>query len=123
MVQKAKIRYSEAFKLQVLREVESGKFSIRSAAYKAYGIRGCGTIERWARKYGMNHLVGKVVRVETVKELDETKELKKRVRELERALADAHIDSKLDGAYLEIACRAAGIKDVDDFKKKHAGKS
>jgi transposase len=70
----------------------------------------------------MNHLVGKVVRVETVKELDETKELKKRVRELERALADAHIDSRLDAAYLQIACRAAGIENVDDFKKKHAGK-
>lgn len=122
MVQKARLRYSEAFKLQVLREVESGKFSSKSAAYKAYGIRGCGTIECWARKYGMNHLVGKVVRVETVKELDETKELKKRVRELERALADAHIDSRLDAAYLQIACRAAGIENVDDFKKKHAGK-
>lgn len=122
MEQKSKIRYSEAFKLQVLREVESGKFTTRAAAYRAYGISGCGTIERWARKYGKNHLVGKVVRVETVKELDETKELKKRVRELEKALADAHIDSRLDAAYLRIACRAAGIEDVEDFKKKHVGK-
>jgi hypothetical protein len=41
---------------------------------------------------------------------------------LEKALADAHLDSKLDAAYLRIACRAAGIEDVDGFKKKHAGK-
>jgi len=120
--EKASVRYSEAFKLQVLRGVETGKFVTRAAAYRAYGIPGCGTIERWARKYGKNHLIGKVVRVETPQEMDEAKELRKRVRELEKALADAHLDSRLDAAYLQIACRAAGIEDVDEFKKKHAGK-
>ena len=122
MVPKAQVRYSEAFKLQVLRTIEEGKFATRQAAYRAYGIRGCGAIERWARKYGKNHLLGKVIRVETAKELDEARELKKRVRELEKALANAHIDSKLDAAYLRIACRAAGIEDVEGFKKKHVGK-
>jgi hypothetical protein len=48
--------------------------------------------------------------------------LRKQVRELKGALADAHIDSKLDAAYLRIACRAAGIEDVEAFKKKHAGR-
>jgi hypothetical protein len=32
------------------------------------------------------------------------------------------LDLKLDKAYLKIACRRAGIEDVEDFKKKHAGK-
>jgi len=118
---KGTIRYSEAFKLQVLREVESGRFATRSAAYRAYGIRGSGAIERWARKYGKNHLVGKVIRVETPDELDEMKELRKKVRELEKALAEAHIDRRLESAYLKIACRAAGIEDVEGFKKKHVG--
>lgn len=122
MVEKATVRYSEAFKMQVLREVEAGKYVTRTAAYRAYGIPGRGTIERWARKYGKNHLVGKVVRVETPQEMDEAQELRKRVRELEKALADAHLDSRLDAAYLRIACRAAGIEDVEGFKKKHAGK-
>ena len=116
------IRYSEAFKLQVLRELEVGRFSSRYGAARAYGISGAGTIQYWARKYGKNHLLGKVVRVETPKEVNEVKELRKRMRELEKALADAHIDARLDAAYLKIACRAAGIEDVDDFKKKHAGK-
>lgn len=119
---KPSVRYSEAFKLQVLRELEEGKFPTRHAAARAYGIRGLGSIEYWARKYGMSHLLGKVIRVETPKEINEARELRKRVRELEKALADAHIDSKLDAAYLRIACRAAGIEDVDDFKKKHVGK-
>jgi transposase-like protein len=108
--------------LQVLRGLEEGKFSNRSQAAKAYGITGNGMINYWARKYGKNHLIGKVVRVETPREVSEVKELRKRVRELEKALADAHIDSRLEDAYLKIACRAAGIQDVEDFKKKHAGK-
>jgi transposase len=116
------MRYSEAFKLQVLHELEEGKFASAAAAARAYGVSGRTMIRYWARKYGKNHLLGKVVRVETPKEVSEVKELRKRVRELEKALADAHIDRRLDDAYLRIACRAAGIEDVDDFKKKHAGK-
>lgn len=119
---RATIRYSEAFKLQVLRELEEGRFESRTAAARAYGIRGLGTIEYWARKYGKLHLLGKVVRVENAKEISESRHLRKRVRDLEKALADAHLEHRFDGAYLRIACRAAGIEDVDDFKKKHAGK-
>jgi transposase-like protein len=116
------IRYSEAFKLQVLRELEEGHFATRAAAYRAYGIRGQGTIESWAVKYGKNHLVGKVVRVETPKEVSELKTLRKRVKDLEKALADERLGHMFDEAYLRIACRTAGIEDVDEFKKKHAGK-
>jgi len=115
------IRYSEAFKLQVLREIEAGRFETRGAAYRAYGIRGQGTIERWAVKYGKNHLVGKVVRVETAKEVSELKRLRQRVKDLEKALADERLGHMLSQAYLEIACETAGIEDVDAFKKKHAG--
>lgn len=116
------MRYSEAFKLQVIRELEDGRFRSPFEAGRAYGVKGGGTVAYWLRRYGKNRLLGKVVRVETPKEVNEAKELRKRVRELEKALADAHIDSRLDAAYLRIACRAAGIEDVDDFKKKHAGK-
>lgn len=119
---KAAIRYSEAFKLQILRELEEGKFPNRSVAARTYGIRGQSTIEHWARKYGKTKLLGKVVRVETPEEINELKQLRKRVRDLEEALADAHLDLKLDEAYLQIACRAAGIEDVEAFKKKNAGK-
>jgi len=118
----ARIRYSEALKMQVMRELEEGKFETKAAAYRAYGIRGAGAIERWARKYGKNHLIGKVIRVETPEEINETHELRKRIRQLEKALADAKIKGMFDDEYLKIACRAAGIKDIDEFKKKHAGK-
>ncbi len=119
---KATVRYSEAFKLQVLRELEEGRWGSRFAAARAYGIGGCGMIAYWARKYGKEHLMGKVIRVEQAREFNEMRELRKRVRELEKALADAHLEHRFDEAYLRIACRAAGVEDVGEFKKKHVGK-
>ena len=45
-----------------------------------------------------------------------------RHKDLEKALAHERLGHLLDEAYLQIACRTAGIPDVEDFKKKHAGK-
>ncbi len=116
------MRYSEAFKLQVLRELTEGRLPSIEAARRAYGIRGTSTIQRWMCRYGRTDLLGKVIRVETPKEVSELKQLRLRVRELEKALADAHLDGRLADAYLEVACQRAGIEDVDAFKKKHARK-
>jgi len=106
----------------VLREIEEGKFATISAAERGYGIKGGATIHSWIRKYGKTQLLGKVIHVQTPKEADEVKELRKEVRKLKQALADAHLDAKLENAYVHIACRAAGIEDVEAFKKKNAGK-
>jgi hypothetical protein len=59
--------------------------------------------------------------VETPEEKSELKRLKERVRELEKALCDSHIDCRLADAYTLIACRKAGLGDVADFKKKNVG--
>jgi transposase-like protein len=113
------LHYSEAFKRQVVNELERGKFSSISAASRAYGIRGGSTISQWIRKYGREDLLPKKVKIQTLKERDELKEARKRIRELEAALADAHIDSSLGDSYLKIACERLGV-DVSDFKKKNA---
>jgi len=113
------VRYSEAFKMQVVRELEENDLPV-AALQRKYGMKGCGTIERWVRKYG-NGSRGKVIRVQKPEEIDEMKKLKERVRLLERALADANVDLAIERAYIEIACERAGIKDVQDFKKKSAG--
>ena len=115
---KAVVRYSEGFKLQVVSELESGKFKCIFKARTRYGIKGCGTIERWLRKYGKNHLLNKVVRVESPKDRDQLKEMKAEIRELKSALADAHLDLRLERAWFELACEAGGIADIDSFKKK-----
>jgi transposase-like protein len=115
------VLYSEAFRLQVVNEVEGGKFPSCHAAGLAYGIRGVATVRRWMVRYGKSHLLRKVVRVETVDERDELKRLKAEVRRLKEALGDAHLDLRLEEAYLRIACRRSGEQDVAEFKKKHAG--
>ena len=111
-------RYSESFKRQVVREIEQGTHPNCFSAGKAYGIRGVGTVSRWVSEYGKTHLLKRVIRVETTEERNEVKMLRKRVRDLEAALGDAHLDLRLESAFLEIACESAGIDDVDAFKKK-----
>jgi transposase-like protein len=114
------IRYSEAFKMQIVREVEENDLPFERVRRK-YGIKGAGTVQCWVFKYG-NGTRGKVIRVQTPQERDELKELKKRIRQLESALADAHIDAAIERAYTEMACERAGIADVAGFKKKAAVK-
>ena len=113
------IRYSEAFKVAVVREVEREDLPYLQVARK-YGIRGGSTVQKWVRKYG-DGTRGKVIRVEKPEEIDELKRLKDRVRRLESALADAHVDLALERAFGRIACERAGIGDVAAFKKKVAG--
>ena len=112
-------RYSEAFKRQVVEEISRGKYLSPQRARKAYGIIGAETVETWVRKYGREDLLPKRIRIETMKERDELKEARKRIRELEAAVADAHIDFCLEKAYLTIACERLG-EEREGFKKKNA---
>jgi transposase-like protein len=115
------VRYSEAFKLQVVSELESGKFKCIFEARRRYAIRGVGTVERWIRKYGKKHLLKRVVRVETTNERDQLRAMREKIRKLESALSDAHIDLRLERAWFELACEAGGIEDIESFKKKAHG--
>jgi transposase len=114
------IRYSRAFKMQVVAELEGEHLTVAEVRRK-YGIRGAGTVEQWIGLYG-NGTRGKIIRVETPEEINELKQLKERVKRLESLLADANIDLALERAYTQIACTRAGIKDVAAFKKKNRGK-
>ena len=84
------------------------------------GVRGGNTIHRWIGKYG-NGSIGKVIRVQKPEERDERAELKRRVRALEEALADANVELALERQYTRLACERAGIRDVLEFKKKAGG--
>lgn len=119
-VVKTQIRYSEAFKREIVLQLESQGLSF-AAVQRKYGIRGASTVQNWVRQYG-NGSRGMVIRVEKPEEINELKRLKDRVRNLERALADANIDLALERAYTRMACERAGIKDVESFKKKGGGK-
>jgi transposase-like protein len=119
-VVRSAIRYSEAFKREVVWELEQQELTF-GAVRRKYGIRGEGSVQNWVRQYG-NGTRGKVIRVEKPEEINELQRLKDRVRRLEGALADANIDLALERAYTRMACQRAGIQDVEAFKKKAAGK-
>ncbi len=115
------MRYSEAFKQQVVDELDTGRFGSPHEASKSYGVD-YGTVKRWVRQYGKAHLLRKVVRVEKPNEPGEIRRLKERIRKLEATLADSVMDQALDQSFFEILCERTGT-DADAFKKKHAGQA
>ena len=117
------IKYSESFKLQVVRDLESGRFRTINEAGSFYGIQGATTVKGWLIKFGKDRLMPRVVRVETPNEQNELKRLRQRVRQLEGLLADKELGLVISETYLELACERAGIADVEDFKKKIAGRA
>jgi transposase-like protein len=112
------IRYSHAFKMQAVREVESGQ-SDTQAVRRKYEIKGDGTVMRWVRQFGSGKY-GKVIRVERPNEIKETARLRSQLRQAKEALAEAHMELVLEKAYLEVACEQMD-ETVEGFKKKHAG--
>ena len=105
-------RYSEPFKLHVVSEIESGQLTIEGAR-RRYGIKGGETIQKWLRRYGKNHLLGKVVRVERPEEKDRIKEFEAKVRELESALAQSQVKLFAYESLVDVAEEHYGA----DFKK------
>lgn len=96
------IRYSISFKQKVVREVEEEGLTMDEAA-RRYGIKGGGsTVLRWIRKFGKNHLLNKVVRVETREEKDRLKQLEAEVKKLKIALADATLEKKALETLVEV---------------------
>jgi transposase-like protein len=114
--QKVVKRYSSAFKLKVVNEIESGKLSMNRAK-EIYDISGAHTIERWIKSLGKNHLLSKIVRIEMKDEKDQVKELKERVRKLEKLLANKELDNLMNEAFLELLAEDNSI-DLEEFKKK-----
>jgi hypothetical protein len=105
--------------LEVVRELERELVPADQVRRK-YGI-GVGTIQAWLGKYG-NGTRGKIIRVETPKEVDELKKLRERIKRLESLLADTNLELALERQYTRLACERAGIEDVAEFKKKAVGK-
>ena len=111
------VRYSMAFKQQVVADLEAGRFGTILAAKEHYGIGGAETIRKWLQRLGRNHLIPKVVRVEKPEEADQIRQLKKQVHQLQQALGQTQLENLLNKTMLEMACLELGV-DVEAFKKK-----
>lgn len=105
-------RYSDCFKLNVVTEIEKNGLTVQEARLK-YGIKGGATIQKWLVKFGKNHLLNKVVRVETKDERNELKRLRDENKKLKIAYAELAIDHKLSEKVLEKADEMMGL----DLKK------
>ncbi len=113
------IRYSKAFKLQAVREVESGQ-NCAWAVERKYGIKGNGTVTGWVRRLGSGQY-GKIIRVEKPDEISEAARLRRQLQLAKGALADAHMELALEKAFLSVACEHLD-QSVEGFKKKHGGR-
>ena len=108
-------RYSDCFKRSVVEEIEKNGLSIEEAR-RRYGIGGGETIQKWLVRFGKNHLLSKVVRVETKEERDELRRLREELKALKIAYAELAIDFKLSQKVIEKSDEMFGL----DLKKKYA---
>lgn len=109
---KVVLRYSTAFKLKVVEQIERGELTVQEAR-RVYDIGGCQTIQKWLVKHGKSHLLPKVVRIEMKDEKDRIKELEAEKKQLESALAQATVKNLFLEKVIELAKKEYGI----DVKK------
>jgi len=105
-------RYSLSFKQKIVTEIESGKLT-QIGAKKLYDIGGGETISIWIKKLGKLHLLNKVVRIELKDEVSRIKQLEKEKKELESALAQAHLKLIVYESIISVSEEELGI----DLKK------
>ena len=112
------IRYSIGFKQQVVREIEEEGLGIEDQR-RRYGIKGSSTIQTWIRKFGREHLLNKILRIETMNEKDRIKQLEQENKKLKMALADAYMAKDC----LEVLVEVANEHYKTDLKKSFGDKA
>jgi len=111
-------RYSESFKIQVVREYEAG--SSITELQKKYGITGGQTIQVWIKKYAREGLRHRVMRIQTAEEINRIRELETEVKELKEALVKISLEKLALESTLEVL-QETGV--VTEEVKKNAASS
>jgi len=108
-------RYSEGFKLKILAELSTGKYSKKKLA-EIYGINRT-TMNEWIKKYDRKDLMNTRVLVETQDETTRLRALQKEIKQLKELLIKKDLDRLVQDAYLEVAAEKMGYKNVVELKK------
>ncbi len=108
-------RYSEGFKLKILSELSTGKYSKRQLSM-IYGLRSS-TINDWIRKYDRKELMNTRIMVESQDEISRIKALQKEIEQLKKMLIKKDLEHLIDDTYLEVAAEKLGYKNVAELKK------
>lgn len=106
----SKSTYSNAFKLQVVREYERGNYK-KDDLMKKYNIGGHSTVLRWCRKYGKLYYPKTTVPGRPMKDPQ-----KQRIKDLEHELKEAREKLVVYDKLIEITKRETGIdilKNID----------
>lgn len=115
-VSRVVVRYSTCFKQKVVKEIEEEGLSYQQASLR-YNIKGGQTVQNWIKKYGKNHLLNTVIRVEMKGEKDELKRLKDELKKFKEAYAELSLKYQCSEKIIEIANEELQT----DFKKKNFG--
>ena len=117
IMRKTTVRYSDCFKRSIVEEIEKNGLSIEDCRRK-YAIGGSSTIQKWLKKYGKNHLLNKMVRVETLDEVQKIKALETELKNVKEAFANLSLRNLVLETYLEEFGKETGR--TDEIKKKYA---
>jgi len=109
-------RYSEAFKLKILSELSTGKYSKRQLGM-IYGINRT-TINEWIKKYDRKELMNTRIMVENQDEISRLKALQKEIEQLKKLLLKKDLELLANDSYLEVLAEQLGYKNVAELKKK-----
>ena len=108
--------FSESFKLKILAELSTGKYSKRQLS-RLYGIASS-TINDWIRKYDRKDLMNTRVMVESEDEITRIKVLQKEIEQLKKVIIKKDLEHLVSDCYLEAAAKNQGYDNVEEFKKK-----
>jgi transposase-like protein len=108
-------RYSEGFKLKILSELSTGKYSKRQLSM-IYGLRSS-TINEWIKKYDRKDLMNTRIMVENQDEITRVKALQKEIEQLKKLLLKKDLELLVNDSYLEVIAEKHGYKNVAELKK------
>jgi transposase-like protein len=109
-------RYSEGFKLKILSELGTGKYSKRELS-RIYGLQSS-TINEWIKKYDRKDLMNTRIMVENQDEISRLKALQKEIEQLKKLLLKKDLELLVNDSYLEVLAEQLGYKNVAELKKK-----
>jgi len=108
-------RYSEGFKLKILSELSTGKYSKRELS-RIYGLQSS-TINEWIKKYDRKDLMNTRIMVENQDEISRVKALQKEIEQLKKLLLKKDLELLANDSFMEVAAEKLGYKNVAELKK------
>ena len=101
-------RYSEGFKLKILAELSSGKYSKRQLSM-IYGLQ-TSTINGWIKKYDRKDLMNTRIMVENQDDISRLKALQKEIEQLKKLLLKKDLELLANDAYMEVIAEKYGAE-------------